>query len=137
MSDNLEKTQPNVPLLLGGKERTLRLSLRAVAQLKRLTGYNLMVSSERQDGKKLDLTDPEILPKVVWALLISSDSILDGDIIEGVPGPVIADALRQIESWIDMNNLASVYIAVNRALESGSAPAKEGGGEKKEEAVGQ
>jgi uncharacterized protein YoaH (UPF0181 family) len=89
-------------LRLGGKQREVRFTWKAIKQLNREHGINVLRLDEDA------VTNPEVISLVIWAGLIHEDPEL---------------TVEQIDEWMDIGLLPAVGEAISAAVqESASRP---------------
>ncbi len=98
---------PEIPIVIGGRERHLRLDMNAMVYVEEETGINLL-----KDAAAIEETNVTMLRILLWACLVHEDGELDGR-----PHSLErAEGIREVGSWLHPGNFAEVGNAVMEAV---------------------
>ena len=109
MSEN--KALPKIKMDILGGEYLLRYSMHSVAQIKKLTGVNLL-------DQKVTLNDPELIIALLWGALITDQKQFDGYFTNGVPDDRVKEVIAMIGRELDGEKLQAAAVKIGIAFQN-------------------
>lgn len=102
--ESVNRAKPKVTIILGGKERSLKLNLNAMVAFENITGISFRDSGE---GGQMS---PKYFRAMLWACLLHEVETDENDI------PVLT--LKEVGDWVDVGNLTEVNEKLNEAFDA-------------------